>query len=140
MLEQCRALLFILAESEELLELVDDEQQLALIGRQDAFDGADEAALVASLISGDIYWLVREQVDGFALYPAYALVPLAMLAQKAAGNLRGRNMVALGALAALFHLDRDGFTKSIKSRYAKKKQIEFLKQVRQYVCMSRRVT
>ncbi|HCY87955.1 MAG TPA: 2-oxoacid:acceptor oxidoreductase subunit alpha [Desulfobacteraceae bacterium] len=50
-------------------------------------------------------------------------VPLAMLAQKAAGNLRGRNMVALGAIAALFDLDREGFTDSIKARYAKKKQI-----------------
>lgn len=50
-------------------------------------------------------------------------IPLAMLAQKAAGNLRGRNMVALGAIAALFSLDRDGFTDSIKARYAKKKQI-----------------
>lgn len=50
-------------------------------------------------------------------------VPLAMLAQKAAGNLRGRNMVALGTIAALFNLDRDGFTGAIKDRYAKKKQI-----------------
>lgn len=50
-------------------------------------------------------------------------VPLTMLAQKAAGNTRGRNMVALGALSALFHLDREGFTQSIKDRYAKKKQI-----------------
>lgn len=50
-------------------------------------------------------------------------IPLTMLAQKAAGNSRGRNMVALGAIAALFHLDRDGFTDSIKARYAKKKQI-----------------
>ncbi len=50
-------------------------------------------------------------------------VPLIMLAQKAAGNARGRNMVALGAAAALFHLDKDGFTDFIKARYAKKKQI-----------------
>lgn len=50
-------------------------------------------------------------------------VPLTMLAQKAAGNARGRNMVALGAVTALFHLDRDAFTKSIKDRYGKKKQI-----------------
>ncbi len=50
-------------------------------------------------------------------------VPLAMLAQKAAGNLRGRNMVALGSVAALFHMDQKGFTESIKARYAKKKQI-----------------
>jgi 2-oxoglutarate/2-oxoacid ferredoxin oxidoreductase subunit alpha len=50
-------------------------------------------------------------------------VPLTMLAQKAAGNARGRNMVALGAVTALFHLDRDAFTSSIKDRYGKKKQI-----------------
>ncbi len=50
-------------------------------------------------------------------------VPLTMLAQKAAGNARGRNMVALGAVTALFHLDRDAFTNSIKDRYGKKKQI-----------------
>jgi len=50
-------------------------------------------------------------------------VPLTMLAQKAAGNARGRNMVALGAVTALFHLDRDAFTDSIKERYGKKKQI-----------------
>lgn len=50
-------------------------------------------------------------------------VPLGMLAQKAAGNSRGRNMVALGALASLFHLSRKDFTDSIKTRYGKKKQI-----------------
>ncbi|MCG8566780.1 MAG: 2-oxoacid:acceptor oxidoreductase subunit alpha [Desulfobacterales bacterium] len=50
-------------------------------------------------------------------------VPLTMLAQKAAGNARGRNMVALGAISALFNLDKDGFCESIKARYAKKKQI-----------------
>lgn len=50
-------------------------------------------------------------------------VPLVTLAQKAAGNTRGRNMVALGALSCLFHLDKDAFTESIKARYGKKKQI-----------------
>ncbi len=50
-------------------------------------------------------------------------IPLAELAQKAAGNTRGRNMVALGALAALTGMDRDRFTTSIKDRYAKKKQV-----------------
>jgi 2-oxoglutarate ferredoxin oxidoreductase subunit alpha len=50
-------------------------------------------------------------------------VPLTMLANRAAGSSRGRNMVALGAVAALFNVDGDGFTKSIKARYAKKKQI-----------------
>ncbi|MBU2431320.1 MAG: 2-oxoacid:acceptor oxidoreductase family protein, partial [Proteobacteria bacterium] len=50
-------------------------------------------------------------------------VPLGMLAQKATGNTRGRNMVALGALSCLFHLDKDAFTESIKARYGKKKQI-----------------
>jgi 2-oxoglutarate ferredoxin oxidoreductase subunit alpha len=50
-------------------------------------------------------------------------VPLHMLANKAAGNARGMNMVALGALAALFCVEKDAFTESIKNRYAKKKQI-----------------
>ncbi|WP_022663923.1 2-oxoacid:acceptor oxidoreductase subunit alpha [Desulfospira joergensenii] len=50
-------------------------------------------------------------------------IPLTQLAQKAAGNTRGRNMVALGAVAALFSMDRDGFTGAIQNRYAKKKQI-----------------
>ncbi|MCP3875546.1 MAG: 2-oxoacid:acceptor oxidoreductase subunit alpha, partial [Desulfobacteraceae bacterium] len=50
-------------------------------------------------------------------------IPLNMLAHKAAGNARGMNMVALGALAALFHVDKEKFTDSIKTRYGKKKQI-----------------
>ncbi len=50
-------------------------------------------------------------------------IPLTMLANRAAGNSRGRNMVALGAVAALFHMDGQGFTRSIQARYAKKKQI-----------------
>ena len=50
-------------------------------------------------------------------------IPLNMLAHKAAGNARGMNMVALGALAALFHVDKSAFTGSIEARYAKKKQI-----------------
>ena len=50
-------------------------------------------------------------------------IPLNMLAHKAAGSARGMNMVALGALAALFHVNKQGFTDSIKTRYSKKKQI-----------------
>jgi len=50
-------------------------------------------------------------------------IPLNMLAHKAAGNARGMNMVALGGLAALFHVDSKAFIESIKARYAKKKQI-----------------
>ncbi|MFH1156683.1 MAG: 2-oxoacid:acceptor oxidoreductase subunit alpha [Pseudomonadota bacterium] len=49
-------------------------------------------------------------------------VPLARLATKAAGNTRGRNMVALGAAAALMTIGQDGFVASIRRRYAKKKQ------------------
>jgi 2-oxoglutarate/2-oxoacid ferredoxin oxidoreductase subunit alpha len=49
-------------------------------------------------------------------------IPLTTLAQKAAGSARGRNMTALGAVAALLHLDKDAFTTSIQNRYAKKKQ------------------
>jgi 2-oxoglutarate ferredoxin oxidoreductase subunit alpha len=50
-------------------------------------------------------------------------VPLARLAHRAAGNSRGKNMVALGALAALFHIEKEKFIDSIKQRYAKKKQV-----------------
>ena len=50
-------------------------------------------------------------------------IPLNMLARKATGNARGMNMVALGAVAALFYVDKHGFIDSIKARYAKKKQI-----------------
>ncbi|MCP3944633.1 MAG: 2-oxoacid:acceptor oxidoreductase subunit alpha [Desulfobacteraceae bacterium] len=50
-------------------------------------------------------------------------VPLTMLANRAAGNSRGRNMVALGAVVALFHMDGQSFTQSIQARYAKKKQV-----------------
>ncbi len=49
-------------------------------------------------------------------------IPLTELAQKAAGNSRGRNMVALGALAALFHIDEKAMEGSIRNRYAKKKE------------------
>ena len=47
-------------------------------------------------------------------------IPLHELAQKAAGNSRGRNMAALGALAALLGIDAKGFMDSIKKRYAAK--------------------
>ena len=49
-------------------------------------------------------------------------IPLNMLANKAAGNSRGMNMVALGAIAALFEMDYEAFTDSIRTRYAKKSQ------------------
>lgn len=49
-------------------------------------------------------------------------VPLRMPAHKAAGNDRGMNMVALGALAAIIGVDKDRVTHSIKTRYGKKKQ------------------
>ncbi len=50
-------------------------------------------------------------------------IPLTMLAQKAAGNTKGRNMVAMGAISALFHLDKNKFTNFIKKRYDQKKQL-----------------
>lgn len=50
-------------------------------------------------------------------------VPLERLAHRAAGSARGKNMVALGALAALFHIEKAQFVNSIKQRYAKKKQV-----------------
>ncbi len=50
-------------------------------------------------------------------------IPLGELAQKAAGNSRGRNMVALGAMAALFHIDAETMEGAIQNRYARKKDI-----------------
>ncbi|MBU1171550.1 MAG: 2-oxoacid:acceptor oxidoreductase subunit alpha [Proteobacteria bacterium] len=50
-------------------------------------------------------------------------IPLNELAIKAAGNARGRNMVALGAFAALFGISQDAFIQSVKRRYGKKKQV-----------------
>lgn len=49
-------------------------------------------------------------------------IPLTELAIKAAGNARGRNMVALGAFAALFGISDEAFIQSVKRRYGKKKQ------------------
>ena len=46
-------------------------------------------------------------------------IPLLELAQKATGMSRSRNLVALGALCALFHIDMEGFKSSIEKRYAK---------------------
>ncbi len=50
-------------------------------------------------------------------------IPMVRLAVKAAGNARGKNMVALGAFSALFGVDDIQFIESIKRRYAGKKQI-----------------
>ncbi len=60
-------------------------------------------------------------------------IPLLELAQKAAGNSRGRNMVALGAVAALFGIDEKAMQSSIKSRYAKKKQVVIDSNVNSFV-------
>ena len=49
-------------------------------------------------------------------------VPLTELSIKASGNSKARNMVALGAFAALFGIDHQSFAESIKRRYGKKKQ------------------
>ncbi len=49
-------------------------------------------------------------------------VPLHMLAHKAAGNSRGRNMVALGAIASLLGLEKQSFILSIQSRFKGKNQ------------------
>ncbi len=49
-------------------------------------------------------------------------IPLTELSIKASGNARARNMVALGAFSALFGIDRDAFTESIRRRYGKKQQ------------------
>jgi 2-oxoglutarate ferredoxin oxidoreductase subunit alpha len=50
-------------------------------------------------------------------------IPLHELAHKAAGSSRGRNMVAIGGIAALLDIDPKGFRDSIRNRYASKKQI-----------------
>ena len=50
-------------------------------------------------------------------------IPILELAHKAAGSARGRNMVALGALSALFDVDPDAFKATVAKRYAKKKRI-----------------
>ena len=50
-------------------------------------------------------------------------IPMVRLAVKAAGNARGKNMVALGAFSALFGVDDVQFIESIKKRYSGKKQI-----------------
>lgn len=60
-------------------------------------------------------------------------IPLTMLAHRAAGNSRGRNMVALGAIAAIFHMDKEGFTASIENRYAKKKKIVIDSNVNSFI-------
>lgn len=49
-------------------------------------------------------------------------VPFYNLAQKATGNSRNRNIVALGALAALFGINDNGFKASMEQRYASKKR------------------
>jgi len=50
-------------------------------------------------------------------------IPMVRLAVKAAGNSRGKNMVALGAFSALFGIDDILFIRSIKKRYSGKKKI-----------------
>lgn len=50
-------------------------------------------------------------------------IPMVRLAVKAAGNSRGKNMVALGAFSALFGIDDKLFISSIKKRYSGKKKI-----------------
>ncbi|MCP4164225.1 MAG: 2-oxoacid:acceptor oxidoreductase subunit alpha [Deltaproteobacteria bacterium] len=60
-------------------------------------------------------------------------IPFNDLAQKAAGNSRGRNMVALGAVCALFGVDHEEFKNIIIQRYAKKKQIVIDNNVNSFV-------
>lgn len=50
-------------------------------------------------------------------------IPLTHLAHEAAGNARGRNMVALGAMACLLQIEKDDFVSAIRKRYAAKKQV-----------------
>ena len=50
-------------------------------------------------------------------------LPISDLAQKAVGNSRGRNMVVLGAISALFDIDNSAMEKTIKERYKKKKKV-----------------
>lgn len=60
-------------------------------------------------------------------------VPFNDLAQKAAGNSRGRNMVALGAVCALFNVDHEDFKSTIIQRYSKKKKIVIDSNVNSFV-------
>ncbi|MCF8067643.1 MAG: 2-oxoacid:acceptor oxidoreductase subunit alpha [Desulfobacterales bacterium] len=50
-------------------------------------------------------------------------IPLLNLSQKASGSARGRNMVALGALAAIFGIDGEQMKSAIHARYAKKNKV-----------------
>jgi uncharacterized membrane protein len=62
------------------------------------------AAVVAALVAGDIFWQVREEVDGFALYPAYVLLPLtlgAIAIRADAGRLEKFLLSVLLALSLL---------------------------------------
>lgn len=49
-------------------------------------------------------------------------VPMLELANKAAGNAKGRNMVAIGAVAALFGIDAEAMKAFIEGRFKGKKQ------------------
>lgn len=50
-------------------------------------------------------------------------IPMLELANKAAGNAKGRNMVAIGAVAALFGIDAEAMKAFIEARYKGKKQV-----------------
>jgi len=50
-------------------------------------------------------------------------IPMLELANKAAGNAKGRNMVAIGAVAALFGIDSEAMKAFIEARYKGKKQV-----------------
>ena len=49
-------------------------------------------------------------------------IPMLELANKAAGNAKGRNMVAMGAVAALFFIEPEEMKAFIENRYKGKKQ------------------
>ncbi|MBT7085528.1 MAG: 2-oxoacid:acceptor oxidoreductase subunit alpha [Desulfobacterales bacterium] len=60
-------------------------------------------------------------------------IPLHELAQRAAGSSRGRNMVALGAIASLFGINAKAFEESIIKRYSKKSRIVIDSNVNSFI-------
>jgi len=60
-------------------------------------------------------------------------IPLLNLSQKASGSARGRNMVALGALAAIFDIDGEKMKSAIHNRYAKKSQVVIDSNINSFV-------
>jgi len=59
------------------------------------------AAIVAALVAGDVFWQAKEEVDGFALYPAYLLLPLTLFAVAARPDMGRLEKFLLSVLLGL---------------------------------------